>query len=330
MARVRTGSRLHFGLLSLADGDGPIRRFGGVGLMVEAPAVEVEAHPATTWSAHGPDAERALAFVCRTAERLQQERDQPIRPLRIEVIEAAPPHTGLGSGTQLALAAARAATSAWGVAGTVLDLARWTGRGLRSGLGVHGFAWGGLLVDGGKRSPDGVAPLIARIDFPTRWRIVLAIPEDSPSGAEGLHASEERTAFTQLATASRQHTDVLCRLVLLGLLPTALEQDLDAFGEALFEFNRRVGETFAPVQGGIYSSPAVAELVAWLRGRGVAGVSQSSWGPTVFAVVADEEQATDLAGRLQRSASRPVRVLVTRARNVGASTEVTRPPLGGG
>jgi beta-RFAP synthase len=296
-----------------------MRRFGGVGLMIETPAIEVMAQPATLWSAGGPDGERAVAFARRTAERLQQEGGQFLPPLRLEVVETAPAHAGLGSGTQLALATSRAATATWGVPATVLDLARWTGRGLRSGLGIHGFACGGLLVDGGKGSQEGVAPLVARVDFPTQWRIVLAIPEGARSGAEGLHAAEESAAFAQLAAASLQQTDSLCRLVLLGLLPAALEQDLDAFGEAVFEFNRRVGETFAAIQGGTYASPAVADLVASLRGQGVRGVGQSSWGPTVFAIVEDDERATHLAAWLQRNAARPLRLLVTRARNCGAT-----------
>jgi beta-RFAP synthase len=319
MVRVRTGSRLHLGLLNPSGAAGPLRQFGGVGLMIEAPVVEVEALPAAAWSASGPDASRALEFVRRTADCLRQERGQTLPPLRLDVIAAAPPHAGLGSGTQLALAAAHAATESWGVAAPVLDLARWTGRGLRSGLGVYGFARGGLLVDSGKRSPDGVAPLVARVDFPGNWRIVLALPQGVPTGAEGLHAIEEIHAFAQLTEASCEQTDTLCRLVLLGMLPAAVEQDIDAFGDAVFEFNRLVGEAFAAVQGGTYASAGVAELVGWFRNQGVRGVGQSSWGPTVFAILADEESAADLAGRLQRGFSRPLRVMVIRARNVGAS-----------
>ena len=40
------------------------------------------------------------------------------------------------------------------------------GRGRRSGIGLHGFAHGGLIVDGGRRSDDALPPLIARLDRP--------------------------------------------------------------------------------------------------------------------------------------------------------------------
>lgn len=312
MIQVRTPSRLHFGLLSLAaegepwpnlQGEATLRRrrFGGVGLMVREPGVRVRAVLADGWSAEGPLAERALATARRVVECLCRERgDSPGPPLRLCVERAAPEHVGLGTGTQLGLAVARALTLAWGVEAAVEDLARWAGRGLRSALGVHGFERGGLVVDAGKQSSRGLAPLAARLDFPAEWRVVLAI---APETAAGMHGREEREAFAQLTEypESLARTDALCRLVLLGLLPALAERDLDAFGEALFDFNQRAGEAFASVQGGTYAGRAVTELVAFLRGRGVRGVGQSSWGPTVFAVVGDPDEAADVAGRVRDS-----------------------------
>jgi predicted sugar kinase len=75
------------------------------------------------------------------------------------------------------------------------------------------------------------------------------------------------------------------------MLPALAERDERAFSEALYDFNQRVGEIFRRVQGGIYASATTADVVAYLRRQGVRGVGQSSWGPSVFAVLADEEQA---------------------------------------
>jgi beta-RFAP synthase len=327
MIRVRAPSRLHFGLLSPGGGEGPWpnregeavlprRQFGGVGLMVREPGVEVSAIPAEEWSAEGPLAGRALA----TARRIAGCVHAAGRPLRLRVEAAAPGHVGLGTGTQLGLAVARALTAAWGVEATAEELARWSGRGLRSALGVHGFERGGLLVEAGKRSAEGLAPLAARVEFPSEWRLLLAIPPDT--GVAGLHGREEREAFAHLAEEPNAlaRTDALCRLALLGILPAVAERDLSAFGEALYDFNRRAGEAFAAVQGGIYSGPEVAELVAFLRKHGVRGVGQSSWGPAVFAVLGDAEQAADLAGRVRTYFGlEPSRVWVTEACNRGAA-----------
>ena len=329
MVRVWTPCRLHFGLLSLG-GDGeawpdrhgrrvlPARRFGGVGLMVERPGVQVAASPAAAWSAEGPLADRALVFAQRFAESVRRERPDAALPPQRLVVETAPPeHVGLGVGTQLGLATARELSEAWGCFTDIEDLARRIGRGARSALGVHGFLHGGFLVESGKRDGDGLAPLAARASFPAEWRVVLAVPQEAP----GLHGPGELEAFARLTAHARDSasTDALCRLVLLGMLPALAEADLAAFGEALYDFNARVGEAFAPVQGGVYAGPRVAECVAWLRGEGVRGAGQSSWGPTVFGVVADEDRAADLVRRLSaRFGLGPAEVWSTAACGTGA------------
>jgi beta-RFAP synthase len=321
MSRIRTASRLHFGLISLPaegvwpDRGGqrvlPVAQFGGVGLMLESPGLVLRAEPAAEWSAEGPLAERALAF----AQRFVQAGACPPQGL---VVESAPrEHAGLGVGTQLGLAVARLLADAAGCDLSAVELAQRVERGARSALGVHGFARGGFLVDGGKRPATQVAPLVARETFPEAWRIVLVLPDR----IAGLHGSGEQAAFARL-TCSLAETDALCRLVLLGMLPALVEADLPAFGEALYDFNARVGEVFAPVQGGRYCTPRVAELVRFIRRQGVAeGVGQSSWGPAVFAVI-DEERADWLADRVRAFlAPGEAEVHVSRACNLGAIVE---------
>jgi predicted sugar kinase len=103
------------------------------------------------------------------------------------------------------------------------------------------------------------------------------------------------------------------------MLPALTEADVRAFGETVYEFNYRVGECFTSVQGGVYASPRIAELVAFLRRQGVPGTGQSSWGPGVFAVVSDGDQAADVARRIrQHFGWGPEGVLVGRAENEGA------------
>ena len=52
------------------------------------------------------------------------------------------------------------------------------GRGERSAIGTHGFARGGLLVEGGKRAAGSVSRLIARLELPDAWRFVLLIDRE--------------------------------------------------------------------------------------------------------------------------------------------------------
>jgi beta-RFAP synthase len=328
MITIRTPSRLHFGLLGLAEDTHwpnvagepaiPGRAFGGVGLMVQDPGVQVQVSPSTAWSAVGPLAERALAFAQRYAAAVcQQWPDFTPACQTILVEHATPEHTGLGTGTQLGLAVAQALAKAWALDEEPAFLAHRIGRGLRSALGVYGFEHGGFLVEGGKSGADELSPLVARVPFPEAWRVVLILPTQRT----GLHGPTESEAFYRLAQCGpmQRQTEALCRLVLLSLLPALVEGDVATFGEALHDFNARSGEMFAPVQGGIYATAAVAEVVGFVRRRGVKGVGQSSWGPTVFAVVENDDRATDLERCLRQNfGTGQTETIITRAWNHGA------------
>lgn len=280
--------------------------------MVRKPGVQVRVRPAEKWSAEGPAAERALDFAGKWSRAVRNEQC-----FHITVEECPPEHVGLGTGTQLGLAVARALAGASGQANPdAIELARHVGRGQRSALGVHGFAGGGFLVEGGKGERTAIAPLLARVEFPEDWPILLVIPRDR----QGTHGMSEAQAFARLANeGKRQDGDVLSRLVLLGMLPALHERDFPAFGESLYEFNRRVGEMFRPIQGGTYANPQSEAIVHWLRNRGVKGVGQSSWGPTVFAV-SDAEQTAFLVDDLQKTMNLGLdEIIVTRPANEGAS-----------
>jgi len=74
-------------------------------------------------------------------------------------------------------------------------------------------------------------------------------------------------------------------------LPALAESDCERFGSAITEIQTLVGDHFAPVQGGRYCSQAVSEVLSWMPDLGATGVGQSSWGPTGFALFANETQA---------------------------------------
>jgi beta-RFAP synthase len=338
MIQIEAYSRLHFGFLNPCSGETSklepalSRCFGGVGMMIAQPDLSLCVEPASSWSAEGPLAERALSFAQRFVDAsCRDEGREHLPPRRLRIERTMPAHAGLGSGTQLGLSVARALADSWNLHCDLTTLARRVGRGLRSALGAHGFEHGGLLVEAGKRSTERLAPLVVRQPFPETWRVVVAliIHPSSRSDDEhqekkttaGLHGCDEVEAFARLTAdpAASARTETLCRLVLLGLLPALAERDVDAFGEALYEFNWRVGEAFATVQGGVYGSARVAEMVMFLRGQHVRGVAQSSWGPAVFAVVAEADRAQHLAAGLRRRfALEDSAVWVTAACNHGA------------
>jgi beta-ribofuranosylaminobenzene 5'-phosphate synthase len=330
MIRIHTPSRLHFGLLSLeAEGHFwpnrqgepllPARSFGGVGLMIQEPSLELHLHPAGEWSAQGPQAERALQMARQFADTMSREGVVSGSPCRFEIVNAPPEHIGLGTGTQLGMAAAHGLAHLWKLSANLPTLASAVGRGQRSALGAHGFVQGGFLVEAGKTASEILSPLVARLEVPPAWRVVLVIPVCR----KGLHGLQEKQAFEALVGQSDwTGTDSLCRLVLLGLLPALQVGDYDLFGEALYDFNQRAGMAFASVQGGIYASEETAAIVAFLRNQGVKGTGQSSWGPTVFAIVPDADRAEDLVRRLKQNfGAKLADLILTQPNNQGARIE---------
>jgi beta-ribofuranosylaminobenzene 5'-phosphate synthase len=311
--RVVAPARLHLGFLDPAGHSG--RRFGSLGVALDELCTEVYAEPADSFSAIGPEAKRAHECLLR----MDHYFGLPGR-VRLTVTRAIPPHAGLGSGTQLALAVGTAVARLFDLALSSRQLAAALARGMRSGIGIGAFDRGGFLVDGGKAGEDAPPAITCRIEFPENWRILLIFDERR----QGLHGEEELAGFSALPAFPEQASGRLCRLTLMNLLPALVERDLEQFGAALSELQRSVGDHFAPAQGGRFSSPDVAAALKWLESRGVTAVGQSSWGPTGFAVVESEIQAHSLAQQLRTRLANSLSPMVCRAGNRGAEITCER------
>jgi beta-ribofuranosylaminobenzene 5'-phosphate synthase len=284
---VEAPARLHFGVLDLRGDLG--RRFGGIGAAVPAPSLLLEARPAPALGAEGPDATRALEFARRFAAHHGIDARVQFRLHRV-----IPAHAGLGSGTQLALAVARAMAELSGLPADAAALARAVDRGRRSAIGTWTFAYGGFVLEGGRTGADGaIAPLLARLPIPSSWRCVVAVPRGKP----GLAGDEEAAALARLPPPAAREVERVAHLVLMQLLPAVADDDLASFGAALTEVQRITGGWFAPAQGGPFAPGLTGELVDRLREWGAVGVGQSSWGPAVYGIVRGADAAQTLAER---------------------------------
>jgi beta-ribofuranosylaminobenzene 5'-phosphate synthase len=307
--RVEAPARLHMGMLDAAGGG--VRWFGGLGVAFIPPAAVVEASSSDDITAEGPDAERALAVARRSREALGLPGGVGVR-----VVEAIPPHVGLGSGTKLALAVTAALAALAGQTPEPGTIARAAGRGARSAVGLWTFVLGGLVVEGGRRpGVERPAPLLARHAMPDEWRCVLVIPHAEP----GLSGRAEEEAFGQLRPDS-DRAALIAQVVLTSLLPGLAERDLAEFGAALTRVQRLVGESFASVQGGVFH-PRAGDLVDALLRLGAAGAGQSSWGPAVYGIVGDEQAGSELARRMDTELAGGGRVEVVSFDNRGAQVE---------
>ena len=268
--------------------------------------------------AEGPDAARAARYATALVKHFDLHEGA-----RIDVEEAIPPHAGLGSGTQLALAVGAGMARLFDLDVRMVDVAAALDRGTRSGLGVGLFDHGGFVVDGGSAGDGVPPPVIAWHQFPPEWRLLLVFDR----GRQGPYGEEEIEKFAALLEFPEADAAELCRLVLMCALPGVVQADLDAFGEAVGRIQARVGDHFAGVQGGRFASPGVSRVLEWLGSHGLKAVGQSSWGPTGFAVCPTEPMANRLMAQAQARFGREFGLdfAVTCARNHGAEVEGTLP-----
>jgi beta-RFAP synthase len=289
---IRTPARLHLGFLDMNGELG--RLYGSIGVAIERPQVVLEADlmqaraGAQDLLVEGLEVERITTF----ARRFLESYPLPGQ-VHLHLQSSIPPHVGLGSGTQLALAVGAALIRLGGLALNVKDLSLVMQRGRHSGIGITVFHQGGFVVDGGHlmgASYRMVPPVVFNHPFPQEWVFVVAVPETKP----GFNGESEQRAFQSLPSAPSTLVEKICRLLVIKMLPALVEHDIVPFGQALTEIQQLVGDCFAAVQGGRYANTLSARLIRHLLDRGAQGVGQSSWGPTVYALAENESQALSL------------------------------------
>lgn len=302
-------ARLHLGFLDLNGSLG--RQFGSIGLALDAPCLRLSVCRSDATRVSGAEQARTTRYVNAIEDRL----DLPPRHA-IHVADALPTHSGLGSGTQLALAVAAAVRRLHGLPLAPRADAGALGRGRRSGVGIGLFEHGGLVVDGGPGPGGAPPPLLARLGVPDDWRVVLVLD----SARQGLSGPRELAAFGALQAMSEATSARICRLVLMQALPAVAEDDLAAFGAAVAEIQAIIGDYFSPVQGARFISPRVAEALAEMATMGATGIGQSSWGPTGFAFVRGDAAAQSILQAISRSeAGEGLDTRICRALNRGAA-----------
>jgi beta-ribofuranosylaminobenzene 5'-phosphate synthase len=323
---VRTPSRVHVTLIDLHGGSGRVD--GGIGITLDEPGMLLEAELAPALSVSGGDAalqDRVRGIAADVLKKIGAGGS-----VALTVRSSYPSHVGLGSGSQLALAVARAIAELHGRHLPVRELAKLVGRGGTSGIGTAAFEYGGFIVDGGHRfgkggektdfRPSGASrgvsppPVIARHDFPTDWRILLAIP-DVPAGASG---GKEIDIFRDNCPVPLAEVRELSHEILMRMLPGIASRDLDLFGSSVNAVQKlgfkRVELACQP--------PEVTGLLDVLRDAGAAGAGLSSFGPTVYAVGDTGMTGIGQAARSFMDEHGGGTALVTTARNSGAVVRV--------
>jgi beta-ribofuranosylaminobenzene 5'-phosphate synthase len=163
------------------------------------------------------------------------------------------------------------------------------GRGGTSGIGVATFDKGGLILDGGhsfgnncqkknflpsnaSRAPP--AKVLARYDFPEDWIFVLTTPKTG----KGMFGKKETEIFRKLCPIPADEVAAISRIILMKLLPSVLEKNIQNFGSGLIDL-QNLG--FAKAAKGL-THPVTARCIKKLLEKGAYGAGQSSFGPTAY------------------------------------------------
>jgi beta-ribofuranosylaminobenzene 5'-phosphate synthase len=310
MIQVVTPSRLHITLIDLNGALGRID--GGVGLTLDYPSIRINAKKDTQLSVSGTT-EFAERIKSAASTVLTQYN---INGVAIDVVQEYPTHVGLGSGTQVALAVGTAISELYDLNLNPTTIAKLTGRGGTSGIGVAAYELGGFLVDGGHKGKTeflpssasgkfGPGPIIARHDFPD-WAIVLAIPN-----LRGASDKREIDIFQKQCPLPLNEVQELCHVILMEMLPAVVEHDIESFGRSINQV-----QTIGFKRRELELQPFCAHLVQFMRENGAIGAGMSSFGPVVYGITDGKRLLRAVQSYLKDSIGGKVREV--KAQNTGA------------
>lgn len=278
--------RLHITLIDMAG----CTSFapGGIGFSINAFPTEIRVSTSGQLELIGfdrcdPPTHDDLTRVCRDLEKRANGCTA-----RFELLRSADQHVGLGSKTTLLLAAITAFADLYSLNLNKQDIQRISGRGGLSGVGIHAFFEGGIILDAGcpisgewrpRPSSSGspsVLPLrVNRLPFPSNWAVFLIRPK-----APSLTRDDERCFF---AAASPIHeNDALRTLALVyhGLLPAFVSSNLSLLADTLYSINF---SGFKKLEVDIYGDQ-VSRILLWLAKERIA-CGMSSIGPTIYVII---------------------------------------------
>lgn len=289
---IRAPSRLH---MSLIDLNGSYKRIdGGIGLALKDPQFVLQSEETNEKgytlefadSISEDSREECIEKIPKAAEKIAELCDIE-SGFHFKVLEAYPPHSGLGSGTQISVCTAHLMTETVGQKYTSRELSSMVGRGGTSGIGTFAHDLGGFIVDGGhsleekpgflpsSASKAKPATLIARYDFPEEWDILLALPEVK----EHMHDQQEVNVFQTYCPIPKTEVEQVSHLILMNLLPFLLEKDIVNFGWAIKEL-QKVG--FNKLEHSLDAS--FLPTMEAIDEAGAYGTGISSFGPTLYTV----------------------------------------------
>ncbi len=322
---IKTPARIHITLMDLNGSYGRID--GGIGFSIKNPQFILEGHQTDSGvTIEFDDKITDTEAIDECNLKIKQAYEDICNHFDLDtgfafkVHNAFSAHSGFGSGTQIALATAKLITESTGIEKDSVELSSIVGRGGTSGIGTYGFEDGGFIADGGhslkekstflpsSASSASPPPLIGRFEFPSEWDVLIAIP---PYGLS-IHDGEEIDLFKQFCPLPQREVEQLSHIVFMNLIPAMLEKDIVEFGKCIDEIHKR---GFQKAELTLYDDK-MHKLMQHLRDSGAYGVGMSSFGPTIYSVV-DENNKDDVLNATREFLGKDAPVFITKGQNSG-------------
>lgn len=324
---IKAPARIH---MSLIDLNGSYKRIdGGIGLALSEPQFVLEVQQTdsgvTLEFADTVDDEEAIV---ECTQKIPEAADRTIEHFKIDsgfhfiVHQTYPPHSGFGSGTQIAVSTAHLITETMGIDIDSRELSSIVGRGGTSGIGTFTHDLGGFIVDGGHSLkekpgflPSGAskakpATLIARYEFPEDWKILIAIPKVE----KHMNGDDEVNVFQDCCPIPKAEVEQVSHLILMNLIPFLLERNIKEFGWCISEL-QKVG--FNKLEHSLDAS--FLPTMQAIEDAGAYGVGISSFGPVLYTIFDDEN--ADIVEKTKEIIGEDGTVFVTKAQNHGFTIE---------
>ena len=186
--QVTTAARLHLGFLDLNGDLG--RRFGSIGLAIDAFETRVELREAPSFEVLGEERERGARYCAphrRMSRPRYRERSSSSRTPFPRMPGSAPALSSRWRSRRrfVGWPACRSTREAMRACSIAARVRAW---------GSPLFERGGLAVDAGRGPNTEIPPVVAWVNFPRDWRVLLILDPR----VEGAHGEAERRAFAGL------------------------------------------------------------------------------------------------------------------------------------
>jgi beta-RFAP synthase len=240
----------------------------------------------------------------------------------VEVENILPFHSGLGSGTQIGLTLAEGINNLYNLDLDKFKIAEFVDRKhSRSAIGFGVFYYGGFITDGGriteeKENDKYLPPILFKEKIPEEWCFIIIIPS---LAKEKMAGKKEIETFKKIEKMDIKISAENSHHLLLGMLPALKEKDIIKFSKHLNIIEDNVADYFSEIQSGKYTSRYAQEIIDFLESNQVLGRGQSSWGPSLYALLQNKEKAKRIKDDiLIKFKTKIDRIYITSAANTGA------------